>query len=53
MIKGGLKVVVFDRSPCEVFSLRFSTKSVQSCERPKTTQRTLFLLFEIKNCFPI
>jgi hypothetical protein len=24
-----------------------------SCERPKTTQQTLFLSFEINNCFPI
>jgi hypothetical protein len=32
----------------------FSNKSVQSssCERPKTTQRTLFLLFANNNCFP-
>ena len=53
--RGGLKVVAFDRSPFKLFSLKFSTKSVQapSCERPKTTQRTLFLSFEIKNCFPI
>ncbi len=55
--RGGLKVVAFDRSPFKVFSLRFSKKSVQapSCERPKTTQRTLFLFlsFEINNWFPI
>jgi hypothetical protein len=53
--RGGLKVVLFDRSPFKLFSLRFSTKSVQapSCERPKTTQRTLSLSFEIKNCYPI
>ncbi len=63
-----LKVLTFDqwekrwvessiryRSPFKLFSLRFSTKSVQapSCERPKTTQRTLFLSFEIKNCYQI
>jgi hypothetical protein len=51
----GLKVVAFDRSRFKLFTLRFSNKSVQapSCERPKTTQRTLFLSFEIKNCFQI
>ncbi len=50
--RGGLKVVAFDRSP---FKLRVSNKSVQalSCERPKTAQRTLFLSFEISNCFQI
>ncbi len=54
-IGGELKVATFDRSPCELISLKFSAKSVQalSCERLKTTQRTLFLLFEIKNYFPI
>ncbi len=48
----GLAVLSFD---CMQFSLRFSNKSVQapSCERPKTTQRTLFLSFEINNCFQI
>jgi hypothetical protein len=53
--KGGLKAVAFDRSPFKLFTLRFSYKSVQaqSCERPKTSQRTLFLSFEINNCFPI
>ncbi len=53
--RGGLKVVALDRSPLKVFSLRFSKKSVQgpSCKRPKTTQRTLFLSFEINNWFPI
>jgi hypothetical protein len=53
--RGGLKVVVFDRYPFKVFSLRFSKKSVQSpsCKRPKTTQRTLFLSFEINYWFPI
>ncbi len=53
--RGGLKVVAFDRSPLKIFSLRFSTKSVQapSCERPKTTQRTLFLSFANNNCFPL
>jgi hypothetical protein len=53
--RGGLKVVTFDRSPFKVFSLRFSKKSVQapSCKRTKTTQRTLFLSFEMNNCFPI
>ncbi len=53
--RGGLKVVAFDKSPFKLFTLRFSTKSVQapSCKRPKTTQRTLFLSVEINNCFPI
>jgi hypothetical protein len=53
--RGGLKVAAFDRSPFKLFSLRFSAGSVQapSCERPKTTQRTLFLSFESNNCFPI
>ncbi len=53
--RGGLKVVAFDKSPFKLLTLRFSTKSVQapSCNRPKTTQRTLFLSFEINNCFPI
>jgi hypothetical protein len=53
--RGGLKVLTFDRSPFKLFSLRFSAKSVQtpSCERLKTTQRILFQLFSIKNCFPI
>jgi hypothetical protein len=42
-------------SRCQLFSLRFSNRSVQapSCERPKTTQRILFLSFEIKNSFQI
>ncbi len=46
---------IFDKSPVKLFMLRFSTKSVQapSCRRPKNTQRTLFLSFEINNCFPI
>ncbi len=53
--RGGLKVVAFDKSPFKLFTLRFSTKSVQapSCKRPKTNQRTLFLSFEINNCFPV
>jgi hypothetical protein len=53
--RGGLKVVVFDRSPFKLFTLRFSNKSVQapSSERPKTTQRTLFLSFVINNCLQI
>jgi hypothetical protein len=37
--RGGMKVVAFDRSPFKIFLLRFSTKS---CERPKTTQRSLY-----------
>ncbi len=53
--RGGLKVVEFDRSPFILFTLRFSNKSVQaaSCERLRTAPRTLFLLFEINNCFQI
>jgi hypothetical protein len=53
--KGGLEVVAFDRSPFKLFTLRFSDKSVQapSSERPKTTQRTLFLSFEINYCLQI
>ncbi len=53
--RGGLKVVAFDKSPFKLFTLRFSTKSVQapSCGRPKITQRTLFLLFESNSWFPI
>jgi hypothetical protein len=53
--RGGLKVVAFDRFPFKLFTRRFSNKSVQapSSERPKTTQRTLFLSFEINNCLQI
>jgi hypothetical protein len=53
--RGGLNLVSFDRSPFKLFSLRFSNKSVQapSRERPKTAQRTLFLLFANKDCNPI
>ncbi len=53
--RGGLTVVSFDRSRFKLILRKFSNKSVQapSCERPKTTQRTLFLSFEINNCFPI
>jgi hypothetical protein len=53
--RGGLKVATFGRSPFKLFSLKFSAKSVKalSCERLKTTQRTLFLLFANNNCFPI
>jgi hypothetical protein len=53
--RGGITVVSFDRSPFKLFSLKFSNKSgkAPSCERPKTTQRTLFLLFANNNCFQI
>jgi hypothetical protein len=53
--RGGLNLVSFDRSPFKPFSLRFSNNSVQapSRERPKTAQRTLFLLFANNNCIPI
>jgi hypothetical protein len=48
-------VLAFDKSPFELFTLRFSNKLVLApfCKRPKTTQRTLFLPFKINNCFPI
>jgi hypothetical protein len=51
---GGLTVVSFDRSDFKLFTLKFSNISVQSssCERHKTAQRTLFLLFANNNCFP-
>ena len=50
--RGWLIVVLFVRSPFKLFSLKFSNKSVQapSCERHKTTQGTLFLLFANNNC---
>ncbi len=53
--RGGLKVIAFDNSPFSLFTLKFSNKSIQpsSCERPKTAQRILFLLFANNNCFPI
>ncbi len=53
--RGGLKVVAFYKSPFKLFTLKCSNKSVQSssCERPKTAQRILFLLFANYNCFPI
>jgi hypothetical protein len=53
--RGGLKVVAFDKSPFQLFMLKFSKESVKasSCKRPKTTQRTTFLSFEIINWFPI
>jgi hypothetical protein len=36
--RGGLKVIAFDKSPFNVFRLKFSNESIQSssCERPKT-----------------
>ncbi len=51
--RDGLRVVSFDRSSFKLFSLKISNKSVQApfCERPKTTQRTLFLLFANNNYF--
>ncbi len=52
--RGGLAVVSFDRSGFKLFLLWFSNKSMQapSCERHKTAQWTLFLLFANNNCFP-
>ncbi len=45
--RGGLRVISFDRSPFKLISRKFSKEYVQalSCERHKTTQQTLFLLF--------
>jgi hypothetical protein len=45
--RGGLTVVEFERSRFKLSSLKILNKSVQSssCVRPKTAQRTLFLLF--------
>ena len=53
--RGGLPVVLFDRSCIKLYSRKFSNKLVQapSCERHKTSPRTLFLLFANYNCFPI
>ncbi len=53
--RGGLKVIAFDKPPFRLFTLKFSNKSIQpsSCERPKTAQRILFLLFANNNCFPV
>jgi hypothetical protein len=52
--KGGLNLVSFDWPRFKLFTLKFSKESVQtpSCERPKTAQQTLFLSFEINNCYP-
>jgi hypothetical protein len=49
--RGVLGVISFDWSPFQLFSQKFSKESVQapSCERQKTTQRTLFLLFANNN----
>jgi hypothetical protein len=48
--RGGLNRFTF-----KLFTLRSSNNSVQalSSERPKTTQQTLFLSFEINNCLQI
>ncbi len=53
--RGELSMLSFDSSPFKLFSVRFSNNSVQAptCERPKTAQRTLFLLFANNNCFQI
>ncbi len=53
--RGGWRVISFDRSPFKLFSRKFSKESVQapSCERHKTTQRTLFLLFANNFLFPL
>jgi hypothetical protein len=54
--RGGLNFVSFNWSRFKLFTLKFSKNlyvQTQSCERPKTAQRTLFLLFENNNCFQI
>ena len=53
--RGGMNLVSFDWSPIKLFSLGFSKESVQTppSERPKTAQRTPFLLFENNYCIPI
>ncbi len=53
--RGGLRVISFDRSPLKIISRKFSKESVlaPSCERHKTTQRTLFQLFANNSWFPI
>jgi hypothetical protein len=58
--RGGLTALSFDRSPFKLFSLKLPNKPVHcvnsvqspSCERPKTPQRTLVLLFANNNRFP-
>ncbi len=51
--RGELTVLLFDRFNFKLFTLKFLSKSVLSwsCERPKTAQRTLFILFG-NNLFP-
>jgi hypothetical protein len=46
--RGWLKVASFGRSRFKLLTLKFLNKSVQaaSCERLKTNQRRVFLLFE-------
>ncbi len=53
--RGGLRVILFYRSPFKLFSRKFSKESVQapSFERPRTAPRTLFVSFAINNCFQI
>jgi hypothetical protein len=53
--RDGLKLVAYVRSPFQLISLRFSNKSVQaqSCGRPITTLRTMFLSFAFKSCLQI
>ncbi len=50
-----LSLFIFNKTVKKKFMLRFSNKSVQasSCERPRNAERTLFLSFEINNCFQI
>ncbi len=49
--RGGLIVILFDRFSFQLFTRKFSNKSVQSssCETHKTAQRTLFQFFANKN----
>ncbi len=50
MRKGGMKEVGFAGSPFNILALDFQTNRCPSCERPKTTQRKVFLLHEYNNC---
>jgi hypothetical protein len=47
-----LKGASLNKSRFKLFGLNFSIKSVQTsfCEMPKTTQQSLFLLFDYNNC---
>jgi hypothetical protein len=53
--RGVLREISFNRSPFKLFLRKFSKESVQapSCERPRTSPRTLFVSFANNNCFQI